>query len=176
MKISEEYSKTALLVIDVQQGFFRKATPLYRAEALLENINALIEKARRAGIPVVYIQHSDKLGLKKDSDDWQLHPQLQPQENDDLVHKQHGSAFEDTNLGEILNARSVGKVVVTGLVTHGCVRTTCQSARKLGYQVTLVSDAHSNYSDKAAQLIDEWHQKLQAQMVKLKATAEVDFE
>lgn len=175
MKTSKEYSKTALLVIDVQQGLFRKTTPIYRAEALLENINALIEKAHRLGTPVVYIQHSDNLALKKGSDDWRLHPQLQPQKIDDLVQKQHGNAFEDTNLGEILDARSVGRLVITGLVTHGCVRATCLGARKLGYHVTLVSDAHSNYSDKAIQLIDEWHQKLQVQMVTLKSTAEVDF-
>jgi len=176
MKISKEYSNTALLVIDVQQGLFRKSTPIYRAEALLDNINALVEKAHRANVPVVYIQHSDNLALKKGSDDWRLHPQMQPQKIDDLVHKQHGNAFEDTNLGEILDARRVGKLVVTGLVTHGCVRATCLGARKLGYHVTLVSDAHSNYSGQAAQLIEEWNQKLQAQMVVLNSTAEVEFE
>jgi len=176
MKISAECSRTALLVIDVQQGLFRKATPIYRAEALLENINTLVEQAHHFGVPVVYIQHSDKLALKKDSDDWQLHPALQLQNIDDIVHKQHGNAFEETNLSKILDARGVGKLVVTGLVTHGCVRATCLGARKLGYHVTLVSDAHSNYSEKAAQLIDEWHQKLHAQMVTLKSTAEVEFE
>jgi nicotinamidase-related amidase len=176
MKTSKDYQNTALLVIDVQQGLFRKSTPIYRAEELLENINALVDKAHSANVPVCYIQHSDKLALRKGSDDWRLHPQLQPLKTDDLVHKQHGNAFAETNLGEILDARSVGRLVVMGLVTHGCVRATCLGAKKLGYHVTLVSDAHSNYSDKAAQLIEEWNRKLQAQGVELKLAAEVAFD
>jgi nicotinamidase-related amidase len=173
MIISKDYFKTALLIIDVQEGLFRKPIPIFRADALLDNINLLVEKAHQADVPVIYIQHSDKLALKKGSKDWQIHPQLQPLKIDYIVHKQHGNAFEDTNLAEILNASRVGKLVITGLVTHGCVRATCLGARKLDYQVTLVSDAHSNYSEKAAQLIEEWHQKLQAQMVIIKSTTEI---
>ena len=176
MKISKDYIKTALLVIDVQQGLFQKAIPIYQAEALLDNINILVEKAHHSGVPVVYIQHSDKMSLIKETEDWRLHPQLLPLTIDYIVQKQHGNAFEDTNLGEILNASKVGKLVITGLVTHGCVRATCLGARKLDYQVTLVSDAHSSYSDKAAQLIEEWHQKLQTQKVILKSTAEITLE
>jgi len=175
MKISKDNQNTALLVIDVQQGLFLKSTPIYRAEELLENINALVDKAHSANVPVCYIQHSDKLALKKGSDDWRLHPQLQPMKTDDLVHKLHGNAFEDTNLGELLDAKGVGRLVVTGLVTHGCVRATCLGAKKLGYHVTLVSDAHSNYSADAAQLIEQWNQKLQAQGVDLKSAAEFAF-
>jgi nicotinamidase-related amidase len=33
-------SSIALLVIDVQNGLFRKSTPVYQAQQLLENINA----------------------------------------------------------------------------------------------------------------------------------------
>jgi nicotinamidase-related amidase len=175
MKISKDYHTTALLVIDVQQGLFRKSTPIYRAEELLDNINTLVDKAHAANVPVVYVQHSDKLALKKGSDDWRLHPQMQPLKTDDLVHKQHGNAFEETNLGAILDAKGVGRLVVTGLVTHGCVRATCLGAKKLGYHVTLVSDAHSNYSGDAAQLIEEWNQKLQAQGVELKSVANIAF-
>ena len=145
---------TALLVVDVQQGLFQKSTPVYRAAELLQNIQTLVDAAHRAGAPVIYIQHNDKNSLVKDTPTWTLHPDLQPQEDDLRVDKQHGNAFEETPLDELLKARRVKHVIVTGLVTHGCVKNTCLGALEAGYQVMLVSDAHSSYSDKAAELID----------------------
>jgi nicotinamidase-related amidase len=165
----------ALLVIDVQQGLFRKSTPVYQADKLLENINSLVASAHMSGIPVVYIQHADQKSLVTGSDDWQLHPQLQPLESDCLVHKRHGNAFLETGLDEELRSRQVGTVVVTGLVTHGCVRATCTGAHELGYRVILVNDGHSSYSRNAAELVEEWNQKLGAGFAELKPAGEIDF-
>ena len=89
---------TALLVIDVQQGLFRKSTPIFRAEPLLDTITTLVERAHAAGVLVVYIQHASDKVLPFGSADWQLHPRLHPGEGDLVVHKQHGNAFEDTPL------------------------------------------------------------------------------
>ena len=50
--------------------------------------------------------------------------------------------------------------MVTGLVTHGCVKATCLGALALGYAVTLAADGHSSYSKDAAPLIEEWNRKL----------------
>ena len=50
---------TAQLVIDVQQGLFRKSIPIHRAEPLLNTITSLIERAHAASVLVVYyIQHA----------------------------------------------------------------------------------------------------------------------
>jgi nicotinamidase-related amidase len=165
----------ALLVIDVQQGLFEKSTPIYKAEALLENIATLVERAHQSGVPVFYIQHSDLKALQKGSPNWQLHPLLQPQASDQIIHKQHGNAFEDTHLDEALRSRNITSLVVTGLVTHGCVRATCLGARQLGYDVVLVRDGHSNYSKQAARLIEEWNQKLSAEEIELCLTPEIVF-
>ena len=151
---------TALLVIDVQHGLFRKSTPIYRAEPLLNTIATLIDRAHAAGALVVYIQHASDKVLPFGSADWQLHPRLHPGEGDLVVHKQHGNAFEDTPLHAALVERGVGRVIVTGLVTHGCVKATCLGALALGYTVTLAADGHSSYSKDAAQLIEEWNRKL----------------
>ena len=151
---------TALLVIDVQQGLFRKSTPIYRAEPLLNTLTTLIERAHAAGVPVIYIQHASDKVLPLGSADWQLHSRLQPGENDLIVHKQHGNAFDDTPLRAELTGRGIGRVIVTGLVTHGCVKATCLGALALGYAVTLAADGHSSYSKDAAQLIQEWNRKL----------------
>jgi nicotinamidase-related amidase len=168
-------NNTALLVIDVQQGLFRKSTPIYKADELLENINLLVDRAHGAGAPVFYIQHSDNRTLVKGSQDWQLHRGLQPQRMDSIIHKQHGNAFEDTNLDTLLKSKNITHLVIAGLVTHGCVKATCLGARQLGYNVILVTDGHSSYSKDAGRLIEEWNQKLGAQNCELKAASEIAF-
>ncbi len=165
----------ALLVIDVQQGLFGKSTPIYKAEEILQNITTLIDRAHQAGTPVIYIQHSDQRGLIKDSPDWQLHSRLQPLETDTLIHKQHGNAFEETNLQDVLQSKNIHSLVITGLVTHGCFKATCIGALELGYRVIAVKDAHSSYSDQAASLIEKWNANLSAMNAELKATSEVQF-
>ncbi|NLE75725.1 MAG: isochorismatase family protein, partial [Chloroflexi bacterium] len=57
----------------------------------------------------------------------------------------------------------------------GCVRATCLDACQLGYEVTLVQDAHSNYHPQAAQIIDEWHRRLSEQGVSILPTQDVQF-
>ena len=37
----------------------------------------------------------------------------------------------------------VKKLIITGLLTHGCVKGACLDAKKLGYEVVLVEDGHS---------------------------------
>jgi nicotinamidase-related amidase len=165
----------ALLVIDVQQGLFRKSTSIYKAEELLENINMLIDRAHQDCVPVFYIQHSDTETLAKGSQDWQLHAQLHPQNIDTIIHKQHGNAFEDTNLEKILQSKNITNLVITGLVTHGCVRATCIGAKQLGYRVILVKDGHSNYSKDAPRIIEKWNRLLSAKNVELKSASEVEF-
>jgi len=71
--VNENLAKTGLLIIDAQTGVFHKSTPLYKAKELLENIQTHTERAHQAGVPVIYIQHSNDTFLAKDSADWQLH-------------------------------------------------------------------------------------------------------
>ncbi len=66
-------------------------------------------------------------------------------------------------------------LVVTGLVTHGCVKATSPGAIEKGYQVILVSDGHSNFSQGAPQLIEKWNQKISEKGAELKEAQDVDF-
>ncbi len=166
---------TALLVIDVQQGLFRKSSPIYKAERLLANIEALVARGHAAGALVVYVQHASDKVLPYGSADWQIHPRLAPQPGDLLIEKQHGDAFEETPLDSELAARGIKRMVATGLVTHGCVKATCLGAQARGYTVVLAADGHSSYSKDAARLIEEWHAKLSAAGVSLQPTQEIVF-
>lgn len=167
---------SALLVIDVQKEQFEKSTPVHHAEQLLQNINFLIVKAREEGVPVFFVLHSADTYLKYGSDGWQLHPQIQPLDGEPIIHKRHGNSFEDTNLQEHLCERGVSSVVLTGLVTHGCVKATCLGALEAGYKVVLASDAHSNFSKDAAKVIEKWNQELSNKGVLVVETKSVSFQ
>ena len=166
----------ALLVIDVQQGLFERATKVYQAEQFLDNLNCLIDAARETDTPVIFIQHENQNTLKRDSDTWQLHPRIQPNHEETLIHKQHGNAFFETSLQAKLASKDVGTLYITGLVTQGCVRATCLGALDLGYRLILVSDAHSTFSKSAKGIIEKWNATLTEAGAALITTAEVDFE
>ena len=167
--------KIALLVIDVQKGLFERSAPIHRADELLSNINVLVDRAHQAGATVIYIQHYNKTSLLKDSNAWRLHPRLQPIEGDVVIHKQHGNAFEETSIDTELSQRGIGRIVVTGLVTQGCVKATCIGGKESGYKVTLVRDGHSNMNKRAAKTIEEWNRKLSHGIAELKWHHELDF-
>ncbi len=164
----------ALLVIDVQQGLFDRPTPIFHADRLLQVINDLAEQARQAHVPVFYIQHTNNSFLAENSPGWQLHPAICPAPGETVIKKSHGSAFEKTSLEALLDAQGVGRLIITGLVTHGCIKAAAQDAHRLGYEVTLVEDGHSNYHAKAAATIEEWNRTL-AEIVEVKPAAQITF-
>jgi nicotinamidase-related amidase len=165
----------ALLVIDVQKGLFHRTHPIYKAEELLKNINNLVDRSHENDVPVYYIQHENKSSLLEGSEAWELHPDIQPEDADMIIHKRYGSAFQDTPLGEELAQKGVGKIVITGLVTHGCVRATCLDALRLGYSVMLVTDGHSNFNKNASKYIKKWNKTLGRNGAELLTTEEVQF-
>ena len=130
---------TALVVIDVQNDVVGGA---YNRDAVIENINTLVAKARSADAPVIWVQHSDD-DLPRDSDGWQYVPELVRAAAEPLVHKSYGDSFEDTDLEAILGERGIGRLVVAGAQTDACVRSTIHGAFARGYDVTLVADAHT---------------------------------
>ena len=130
---------TALMVIDVQNGVVATA---HNRDGVIANINTLVAHARAAGVPVVWVQHSDE-GMPRDSDSWQYVPELVRQDSEPLVHKSYGDSFEETDLESVLAQRGVGQLIVTGAQTDACVRSTLHGAMVRGYDATLVGDAHT---------------------------------
>src|SRR4051794_11202767 len=136
---------TALVVIDVQQGVVAGA---HRRDEVVANIGALVERARDAGVPVVWVQHHDD-EMQRGSHDWQYVPELVRQEWEPLVHKSFGDSFEGTDLEQMLAAAGIGHLVVAGAESDACIRSTIHGAFTRGYDVTLVGDAHTA-GDKSA--------------------------
>jgi len=130
---------TALLIIDVQVGVVGAA---YQREAVIANIQTLLTAARAASTPVIWVAHSEAQ-MPIGSDAWQYVPELVRLESEPLVHKLYGDSFEGTELEAALTAAKVGHLVVVGAQTDACIRSTIHGAFTRGYDVTLVSDAHT---------------------------------
>ena len=139
MSTLENRPNTALLVVDVQTGVVANA---HARDEVVANIANLVEAARRRQTPVIWVQHvSDE--LPRGSEAWQIAPELSPAADEALIEKAYGDAFEDTDLEQLLAGRAVGRLVVAGAQSDACVRSTIHGAFTRGYDVTLVSDAHT---------------------------------
>jgi nicotinamidase-related amidase len=134
---------SAVIVIDVQNGVVNGA---HQRDAVVANIAALVERARSADVPVVWVQHVDD-DLVRGTEGWQIVPELKPEDGESVVEKHYGDAFEDTTLESVMSELAVGKLIVTGAETDACIRSTLHGAFVRGYDALLVSDAHTN-SDK----------------------------
>jgi nicotinamidase-related amidase len=132
-------TNSALLVIDVQNSVVADA---YERDQIVANINTAVVKARAAGVPVIWIQHSDEW-MAIGSEDWKIVPELVPVEGEPLVGKLYRNSFEATNLEEELSKLGVGHLYITGAQTNNCVRFTSHGALDRGYDITLIEDAHT---------------------------------
>ena len=130
---------TALLVIDVQNGVVANAA---NRDAVIANINMLVDKARSEDVPVIWVQHWDD-DLPQGSEAWEYVSELVRDDAEPLVHKNYGDSFEGTELEVLLAERRIGRLVVTGAQTDACIRSTIHGGIVRGYDVTLVGDAHT---------------------------------
>src|SRR5262249_11875957 len=130
---------TALIVIDVQNGVVGEA---YERDTVVANVGTVVDKARAAEVPVVWVQHSSD-GLPQGTEQWEIVPELSPDTSEALVQKKYPDSFEETTLESVLADLGVGRLVVVGAQTDECVRSTLHGALVRGYDATLVSDAHT---------------------------------
>ena len=138
---------TALIIIDMQKGFFEPADPVYNANTLIDNVNKLINLAREARAKIMFIQHNGTKNhpVEEATEGWQLAQKVNVTPDDIKITKSYPDAFLNTSLNEYLNKYGIKKLIIAGLKTEYCIDTTCRRAYSLGYEVTLVSDAHSTY-------------------------------
>lgn len=139
-------TKKALLVIDVQRGLFDPEPRPFEADVVVQRINALAEKARAAGAPVVFIQHETPTDeLAHGSERWTLEPGLVVKPGDAHLRKTTPDSFLRTELGEMLAGWGTEEVVVCGYATDFCVDSTTRGAVSRGFPVTLAADAHTTH-------------------------------
>jgi nicotinamidase-related amidase len=132
--------RIALLVIDVQNGVFQNA---HNRNGIIANITKVIDKARETKTPIIFVQHIDDNELPENSAQWQVIEEIEIFKEDYRIMKRYNSAFEDTDLDLILGKLEITKIIVIGAATNWCIRATTFSALNKGYDIILISDAHT---------------------------------
>lgn len=163
-------SRTALLVVDVQNDFADPAGSLYVSggEAVVPVINAEIAQAQAAGASVIYTRdwhppHTPH--FRPDGGPWPVHcvrgtwgaafhPALvvagpvvskgcggEDGYSGFSVRDPQSGAGQATELDALLRARGITTVVVAGLATDYCVRATALDALALDYRVVVLTAA-----------------------------------
>lgn len=139
--------QSALLVVDVQDSFKKGSRWEQVSNPRFEsNVTRLIDAYREAGLPVIFILHNDSdPGFRPGDPEVRLMDFLRREESDPLLLKNTRNSFTSTNLQEILEARGVRRVVVTGISTEQCCETTTRVAADLGYDVDFVTEATATF-------------------------------
>jgi len=155
------HKNVALLVIDVQQEYFKPGGPAAfdSASTILTNLSRLIEGFRRAGRPVIFIKHmhrkdgsdagrmgdfgspDDQSSFVEGTPEVELHPELDHRQDDIVVVKRRYSAFAGTDLEAVLRTAGVQAIVLCGMMTSFCCETTARDGHGRDYEVLFVPDA-----------------------------------
>ena len=139
---------TALILIDVQNGFDdprwgRRNNP--QAEA---TIVALLAAWRESSRPVIHVKHNSVMPgspLRPGQAGNDIKPAAAPQGDEPVIGKTVNSAFIGTDLEERLRAAGIDSVVIVGLTTDHCVSTTARMAGNLGFETLLIADATATF-------------------------------
>ena len=170
----------ALLVIDMQNenlkddgGYARHGTQVGGMAGVTAAIRDLLAAARATGVPVFYTEfiHRSRHGVNlndgpslyvhRDADfvsevregTWQAQTidDLAPQPGDVVLTKTRASAFHGTPLAAQLLNRGIRSVVLTGMITQGCVLHTHADALMKGFYPVVAGDGVGAYEQ-------EWHE------------------
>lgn len=139
-------SKTALIVIDLQNDYFQGGKcELEGTEAAANNAATLIDNFREKGLPIIHVHHesssSDAPFFVPNSEGVKVHPSVKEIEGEPVVVKNHINSFRDTNLRAILDNLDVDSVLICGAMSHICIDAVTRAANDLGYTCAVAHDA-----------------------------------
>jgi nicotinamidase-related amidase len=136
------HSKTALLVIDVQESFRQR--PYWSdvdVPQFLARLNALIDGAKYRGIPVVQIFHVEDSGVFSLASGHVRAMEGISITSDAVFHKRSHSALVGSGLDVWLVQHGIQRLIVSGIRTEQCCETTTRHASDIGYEVDYVTEA-----------------------------------
>lgn len=143
---------TALLVIDVQQGFDDASWGPRNNPAAEDNIARLLHGFRQANRPVLHVFHDSLLPtspLRRRTAGNDPKPLAMPRTGEAIYRKSVNSAFIGTALEADLRREGITALVIVGLTTNHCVSTMTRMAGNLGFDSYVVEDATATF-DRAA--------------------------
>jgi len=152
IEVSVDPSKTAVIVIDMQNDFIKEKGKLYvpRSENLIKPIKSILDRARETGVTIIYTQdwhHGDDPEFKvwgehALADSWgaEIIEELKPREGEFVVKKPSYDAFYGTPLEHILRYKGLENLILTGVLANICVLHTAGSAAMRGYKLIVPID------------------------------------
>jgi ureidoacrylate peracid hydrolase len=156
-----ESEHTAVLVVDMINEFLEDGGLMVLASgrALYQPIQELVDVAHAAGARVIWLrdEHPDLsdpefrkriVHCLKGTWGTQVVDALNPGPDDTIMPKHTYSGFFGTPLHETLQRMGVTTLIVTGVVTNICVRSTCHDAFFHGYDVLVPKECVSATSDR----------------------------
>jgi nicotinamidase-related amidase len=136
------HAAAALIVVDAQESFRHR--PYFRADRLdayLERQQALIDGAKRIGLPVVQVFHVEESGVFAEPSGFVTTLAPLTVAPDALFKKRRHSALIGSGLDVWLISHGVRRAIVSGIRTEQCCETTTRHASDLGFAVDFVSEA-----------------------------------
>lgn len=151
--------KKVLIIVDMINDFVTGKLGSIRAREIVPNIAALIKKARKQGIPIVYL-HDAHTPADKELSIWGEHamkgteaseiiPELKPEKNDTIIEKRWYSAFVDTELLETLKKMGADTLIFTGVSTDICVQNNVGHAYFSGYKTIVPRDCTASIDEES---------------------------
>jgi nicotinamidase-related amidase len=136
--------KTALVIVDVQQGFDEPYWGTRNNPDAEQNIGRLLKFWRERKRPIVHVRHNSvepESPLRPGQSGNDFKSVAQPLAGERIEGKNVNSAFIGTKLEEHLRGEGIGTLVIAGISTDHCVSTTTRMAGNLGFETYVVSDA-----------------------------------
>jgi nicotinamidase-related amidase len=184
--MSQTATKTALLVMDVQQNIVDRYA---RGDELLTALSEAIATARHASMPVIYVVVAFRPGYPEVSarnrifagirersqtapfsvQETAIHPAVAPEPQDIVVTKRRVSAFSGSDLEVVLRAQEITHLVLTGIATSGVVLSTLREAADRDYQLTVLSDCCADNDGEVQRILLSRIFPRQAEVVSLAA-------
>lgn len=143
--------RAAVIVIDMINDFVTGVFKSDRAAKIVPDIKALLDYAREQKIPIVYATDAHLPGIDPEFDVWGKHAEagswgaeiideLKPKKGDFRVFKRKYSAFQGTDLDQLLREQSVDTVILCGVVTDICIQHTAADAFFRDYKIIIPKD------------------------------------
>jgi ureidoacrylate peracid hydrolase len=171
---------TALIVVDMQNDFCategmlgREGAELSMLQSMAPKLASFINKAREAGVAIIFIQNIESM-----DNDWYIsdvllehfrrtaksrygeypvcqrgswgagfYEEIKPLPGDIIVNKHRYSAFIGTDLDLILKSRGIRTLIMSGATTNVCVESTARDAFMLDYYTIFLKDGTATYSE-----------------------------
>ncbi|MGB3485931.1 MAG: cysteine hydrolase family protein [Mycobacterium sp.] len=139
---------STLILVDCQNTYTQGTMELEGVQAALDETEALLDRARTAGIPIIHIQHDMGPGSLYDinGESGAIVARVAPRGDEPVVVKGHPNSFVDTDLDKRLKTLEATNLVLAGFMTHMCINSTARGAFNLGYAPTVVAAATATRS------------------------------